>query len=227
MTTGLTYANVIRQVLDARVADIHTALPAQIVNYDGDTQTAAVQPMVRDFYYDTEGTLRTRSLPVLPAIVSFARGGGYFQSFPLVHGDTGLLVFCELPIDRWRSSGQQSHPINARRHGVSSAVFFPGLSSRASALSETGMANGLLMGKEGGAQLLIDASHVTAGHPTAALAVAIASKVQADLNKLATAFNAHMHATAALGSPSPPTPVPSSIPVVLSGNVASTVLKAE
>jgi hypothetical protein len=193
-----------RQVLDARCADIHTALPAQIVNYDEDTQTAAVQPMVRDFYYDTEGTLRTRSLPVLPAVVSFARGGGYFQSFPLASGDTGLLVFCELPIDRWRSSGQESHPVNARRHGVGSAVFFPGLSPRAKSLGETGMSSGMLMGKEGGAQILIDPTVVNLGDAAAADFVALGLLVKTEFATLKaallTAFNAIGASTAANGA---------------------------
>jgi len=36
--------------------------------------------------------------------------------------------------------------------------------------------------------------------------------LKTDHNNLVSAFNAHMHATAAVGSPSPPTAIPSSIP---------------
>jgi len=37
-------------------------------------------------------------------------------------------------------------------------------------------------------------------------------QMKTDLNSLTTAFNTHIHATAALGPPVPPTPVPSVIP---------------
>lgn len=38
--------------------------------------------------------------------------------------------------------------------------------------------------------------------------------LKSDFNKLVTAFNAHLHPTAAVGPPSPPTPVPNSIPAI-------------
>lgn len=56
--------------------------------------------------------------------------------------------------------------------------------------------------------------------------VALASKVQADLDALRDAFNSHMHATAGTGAPSPPTPG-AGIPVVLTiGGVASEKVRA-
>lgn len=40
------------------------------------------------------------------------------------------------------------------------------------------------------------------------------NKLKDDHNKLVTAFNTHLHPTAAVGTPSPPTPVPNVIPAV-------------
>jgi len=42
------------------------------------------------------------------------------------------------------------------------------------------------------------------------------NQLKADHNKLVTAFNTHMHPTAAVGTPSPPTPVPNVIPAITS-----------
>jgi hypothetical protein len=38
--------------------------------------------------------------------------------------------------------------------------------------------------------------------------------LKSDHNKLVTAFNTHLHPTAAVGPPSPPTPIPNSIPAI-------------
>jgi len=38
------------------------------------------------------------------------------------------------------------------------------------------------------------------------------NQIKSDLNDLVSAFNSHMHATAATGPPVPPTPIPSQIP---------------
>lgn len=181
--------SVLREAMDARVADVHTALPGKIVNYDAEKQVADVQPMVRDVFYDVQGTLKTRSFPVLPSVpVAFLRGGGFFVSLPLAVGDTGMLIFSELPIDRWRSSGQESHPVNARRHGVGNAVFYPGVSPRAKALAEDGVAQNLVLGKEGGAQVHVSASTVNLGEKEAADFVSLAQKNATELNRIKADF---------------------------------------
>lgn len=179
---------VFREILDARAAEIHTALPAKVLTYDAAKQIASVQPMVQDVFYDTAGNLKTRSFPVLSVPVAFIRGGGYFVSVPLAAGDTGMLVFSELPIDRWRSSGQESHPVNARRHGVGNAVFYPGVRPRAQALNEDGVDDHLVLGKEGGAQVHVKADQVNLYEASAADFVALAAKVATELNRVKADF---------------------------------------
>lgn len=205
MSAGRTEASVLRKILDARAAEIHTAIPGQVVNYDASKQIADVQPMVKDYYYSADGALRTRSFPVLPSVpVQFPRGGGYFVSFPLSVGDTGMLIFSELPIDRWRSTGQEAHPVNARRHGAGNAVFYPGLTPRAKALTDDGVDANLIVGKEGGAQIHVSADMVNVGEKNAADFVALALKVQTEFATIKTAlisaFNAIGASTAANGA---------------------------
>lgn len=189
MSTTYDIETVLREVLDARAADIHTALPGKVVSYDASKQVADIQPLVKDVYHAESGALLTRSFPVLPSVpVAFLRGGGYFLSVPLAAGDTGMLVFSELPIDRWRSTGQESHPVDARRHGVGNAVFYPGVRPRAQALTEAGVSDHMVLGKEGGCQVHVKPNEVNLDGGPSATAVAIAQLVQAEFAALKTAL---------------------------------------
>lgn len=64
------------------------------------------------------------------------------------------------------------------------------------------------------------------GASSAADFVALATATKTALDKLQAAFDAHVHPTAAVGPPSPPTPVPGVIPVGALGSVAATKAKA-
>lgn len=184
---ALTFENVIRAVLDARQAEIHTALPAKVISYNVSKQTADVQPLVKDVYTAADGSQQVRSFPPISSVpVAFLRGGGYFLSVPLNEGDTGMLIFCELPIDRWRSTGQESHPVNARRHGVGNAVFYPGVAPIAQALGEAGVDDHLVIGKEGGCQVHVTDALVNIAEESAADFIALATKVATELTRIQT-----------------------------------------
>lgn len=205
MSTTYDLETVLREAIDARAAEVHTAIPAKVISYDAAKQVADVQPMVKDFYHSVEGALIPRSFPTLPSVpVAFLRGSGYFMTVPLAAGDTGMLIFSELPIDRWRSTGQESHPVNARRHGVGNAVFYPGITPRAKALTETGVSDHMVLGKEGGCQIHVKPAEVNLDGGSSATAVAIAQLVQTEFlalkTALLTAFNAIGASTAAQGA---------------------------
>jgi hypothetical protein len=202
VSSGLTFESVLAEILDARQSQIHTAIPAQIINYDSANQVVDVQPMILEPYHDSSGALRTRSYPVLPSVpVAFPRGGGFFISLPLVAGDTGMLIFSELPIDRWRSSGQESHPLTARRHGAGNAVFYPGIGPRAKALGETGIDANLALGKEGGVQVQLSATVVNLGEKSAVDFVALSTKVATELTRIQTDLTTLKAAIAAMLAP--------------------------
>lgn len=205
MSTTYDLETVLREIMDARVAEVHTALPAKVVRYDAAKQVADLQPMVKDVYHDEAGGLLTRSFPVLPSVpVAFLRGSGYFMTVPLAAGDTGMLICSELPIDRWRSTGQEAHPVNARRHGVGNAVFYPGVAPRSKALTETGVSDHMVLGKEGSTQIHVSPTEVNLDGGPSAQAVAIAQLVQTEFAALKTAllsaFNAIGASTAANGA---------------------------
>lgn len=200
MSTTYDLETVLREAMDARVADMHTAIPGKVISYDADKQIVSVQPMVKDFHHTEAGAMVLRSFPVVQAPVAFLRGSGYFMTVPLAAGDTGMLIFSELPIDRWRSTGQESHPVNARRHGVGNAVFYPGISPRAKALTETGVSDHMVLGKEGGCQIHVKPTEVNLDGGPSATSIAIAQLVQAEFAALKVALQAALGVASAVPS---------------------------
>lgn len=125
-----TFAEVIRDALDARMSDVHVALPGRITSYDSTTQKASVKPLIKRGYMDEEGERAAESLPVVTDVpVMFPGAGSYRITFPISSGDTGLLVFCSASLDRWLVRGGEVDPEDDRRNTLSDAVFYPGLRS--------------------------------------------------------------------------------------------------
>lgn len=153
-------------------------------------------------------------------------------------------------------NGDVTDPGDLRRHHMAHAVFLPcGMVPRSEALESTGAAGedgsgkptGIVLGFDTstGPRILIRANgavEIETGGATAvkvaadgvvhlgaaagASFVALATAVDARLTALQAAFDAHVHATAALGPPVPPTPVPGVIPVGSLATVAATKAKA-
>jgi hypothetical protein len=111
---------------DESAKRIRVALPGVIVSFDGDAQTASVQPLIKQIMVD--GT--TQMLPVLQDVpVSFPRGGGFVLTFPVGPGDECELTFHDRCIDGWWASGNPSEPLDYRIHDLSDATARVGISS--------------------------------------------------------------------------------------------------
>jgi hypothetical protein len=208
---------VIAEALEDGRARLHVSMPARVVSYDEDTQTASVQPILRSRRVDQEGTSSSHQLPSIPKVpVAFPQGGGCSITFPLAAGDEVLLVVAERSMDEWKQAGGGDiSPKDPRRFDLSDAVALAGLSSPSTPLTQ------VLAGA-----MVLAANDLRLGNKTATDFVALASLVLDRLTKLQTAFDAHMHATAAAGAPSPPTPVPGMIPVGALVSVAATKVRA-
>lgn len=221
-----TWAEVIREGFNARLAEVHTAMPAKVVAYDAAAQTVDVQPLVKRLVANEDGALVAESYPQIPAVpVVFPRAGDNWITFPIAADDVVLLVFCERPLDAWRAADAESDPGDTRMHALGDAVAIPGVYPTARPLTTSSTA-----------MVLTAAGELHLGGLNPAEFVALATKsdnrmsaLETKVNDLITAFNAHMHATAGTGAPSPPTPVPGSIPAVAltpGTSVAATKAKA-
>src|SRR5260221_3943082 len=178
---------VLERLLADDRADLHVALPGVVQSYDPATQTASIKPMVQRVVREQDDERAVDPMPVLPAVpVVFARGGGYFMTFPLVAGDAGLLVFCERDPGPWRHTGQDSDPGDEGLHWLTGAVLYPWLETEARALPTR--PGHLVVGKEGGPELHIDGSHVDVGAAGGNF-VALSNLVSAQLAALKSAIN--------------------------------------
>lgn len=115
----ITESEMLSAVLDARLGELHTALPGIVESYDASSQTATIRNAVHD-----DGS-EPVSIPGVPVI--WPRCASAYLAMPLSAGDTGLLVFCERDIRTWRRTGQVMAPGDLSTHAMSSAVFLPGL----------------------------------------------------------------------------------------------------
>lgn len=160
-------SEVLQRILDDFAVDLHTACPGTVESYDATTQTAVVKPAIKRV--GREGFDQERivdELPSIPAVpVAWLRAGGYFLTFPLAAGDSGLLVFSQRPMGSWRDSGQVSDPGDEGTHTIAGAVFFPGLETVAKKLpgAEGGGAGHAVLGKSAGPTIHIDGSTVQVG----------------------------------------------------------------
>jgi hypothetical protein len=112
----------ISSVVNAALANVHTAIPGMIDSFDG--QKANVKPLIKRIMADGV-TLPMPKLFNVP--VAFMQSKDFSITFPIQKGDTGLLLFTERSIDVWLSKGGEVKPRDTRRFDLSDAVFYPGL----------------------------------------------------------------------------------------------------
>lgn len=189
----ITPAETLRRVLDARLADLHTALPGRVRAYDAATQTADIEPMIKRGVPTggEEDEVALETLPVLPSVpVLFPSGGQCFVTFPLAVGDPVLLVFSERDTSQFRATGAVSDPGVPTMHGLSGAVAIPcAFGPRSAALTGVSSTD-LVVGRQGGlANLTIKSGTAEVGGSSDS--AALASRVKALEAKIIT----HTHPT--------------------------------
>jgi hypothetical protein len=239
-----TIAEIIRAALDARCADLRVSLPGEIVKFDPSKQLADVRPLLREGHEDETGVEVVEELPVIPNVpVQMYGAGDLVLTFPVEQGDPCLLVFTDRSLDLWKERGTSVDPVDLRRHNLTDAVAFVGVRAKPAALSgfDTDAA---ALRHANGKGVFVKSSGVDLGIKNPADAVALASKVEAELNKLytalaalttvvnahATVFSAHVHVITLVPVPSaapPATPFVTGTPPTTVAPVASIVVKCE
>lgn len=77
-------------------------LPARILKYYPENQTADITLCAEQVYSNYEGSLKNQKrIPILGVPVHTASGGGWALSFPIAVGDTCLVVFSQVGYDHW------------------------------------------------------------------------------------------------------------------------------
>jgi hypothetical protein len=200
MTALLSMNEVIRAAIEAGLADVRVSMPAKVLVFHSESpQRVDVQPCLSDtsIYQGSE------TIHMLPAIfdvpAQFVGGGGMAITHPIQPGDPCYLIFSDRSLDSWLDSGEVGAPPALHGHHLSDAVAIFGVRSRKDALQ------------------VFDNTKITLGLVSGvAHAVALADKVQAQLNKIETILRTK---NVVSGSPVDVTVLPSTLSDVSSAVV--------
>ena len=83
--------NVFPFMLEQYTKRLYTAMPGEIVSYDADKRRATVRGSLQVVMYD--GGTQVERPVIINVPVVFQQSLGFLQAFPLVEGDSVLLVF--------------------------------------------------------------------------------------------------------------------------------------
>jgi hypothetical protein len=220
MTIEPTWAEVIREAIESRLIDVHTALPGRVKpgTYDSATQTADIILQVNRQIQADDDSIISEKLPVLPSVkIGFFKAGDFSITFPIQDNNPVFVIFSEVSLDMWRGSGDVVDPGDIRRHSLTGGVAIPILYPDSEVVTGSKIGDDLIIGEKGDTRIHIKpggACEVTEnGEPTAhdwvAMAGLVLSELQdvkTDFANLLTSINTHTHPVsgAATGTPTPP-----------------------
>lgn len=194
--------------IEAEQHDVFTTLPGEVQSYAGGF--ADVRPCVKRPIRTESGEAREEEFPIVPSCrVLFLQAGPFAFTFPIVKGDTGLLLVSMYALAQWLENGEIAGPKDARPHSLGSAVFLPGLSVNANKPAEVDATD-----------VVIEAPMMRLGAGATSFA-ALATLVENELNGIAASIAAGFDATT--GPPLHSSPTTPYIP----GPVAATKVKVE
>jgi hypothetical protein len=211
------WSELLQLALDARLFELHTATPGQVVAVHTDAkakrQYVDVRPCLRRcLEADASDALPfvEEDLPVLPRVpVGYPQGGGWFVSWPLAVGDFVTVVFAERSIDRWLATARKSRSQtistgDVGTHTLDGAIALPCGPAPQNELLEGVSGTELVLGHVSGTPLLKFAADGTV-RLTGSLVVS--GEVTAGAATVPVHLTTHKHGTA-MGPSGAPLPEP-------------------
>lgn len=129
------FMEAVETMVEAKLAELHTAEPCAIVSVDYQKQTAVLQPTSKTLVRKPDGSTEWTAKPQIPDVkIHYPGGGGLAVTHPLNQGDEVLAVMASRSPDVWQQSGGEQQIIDARMHDLSNAFCFTGFRSDAKAL---------------------------------------------------------------------------------------------
>lgn len=105
---------------------IRCAIPAIIQSYDPGTNTVEAQPAIRERLVLEDGSIQYLNLPLLINVpVVFPSSSSAHITYPIGKGDECLIIFSDLAIDNFWTSGSVQNPVEVRRHDLSDGIAIP------------------------------------------------------------------------------------------------------
>lgn len=116
------YENIIKKVN----FNLRCCIPGVIQQYDPKTNTASIQPAIREEIVNEDNTVQYMNLPILvnvPIIFPSCSIGSI--KMLLKRGDECLVLFSDLSIDNFWKYANVQNPIEVRRHDLSDGIAIP------------------------------------------------------------------------------------------------------
>lgn len=120
------FVDAVGKVVDEKVADLHTALPAEIVEFNQESCTVDVVPKAK-ITLSSGKTFEYPRINDVPILFPCGMGNDAVIVYPVKKGDGCLLIFSEQSLDYWQSRGVTSSEM---KFSLSSAIAIPGLFAR-------------------------------------------------------------------------------------------------
>ncbi|NLU42214.1 MAG: hypothetical protein GXX08_08420 [Firmicutes bacterium] len=121
--------DLIKAVVDNKLDDLHTAIPARMEEIDLQRMRASVT-LLRKRRVSPDSEPQPVP-PILEVPVLLPKGGDFIIRPPIRKGDTVLVVFSERALDYLLVDGTPQDPKFARRHAIDDAIAIPGLMHQA------------------------------------------------------------------------------------------------
>lgn len=120
-----THLQIIKDAINAALANLWTCLPCEVVKYDIDAVTVDLQPLIKIPVSLPDGEIEVVELPMLLDVpVMFPCAGGFTITHPIKKGDECLVNFADRNIDLWWQSGGIQDPFDTRKHDLSDGFAF-------------------------------------------------------------------------------------------------------
>lgn len=136
------------------VDEIHTALPGEIVSYDGNV--ASVKPIGK--YVTSDGA--SLDYPVIteaPVCFPQCTSGNVSICFPLKQGDSCLIIISEVELDSWRSGAKSEGVL---KFDLTSGIVIPGLQKGMSEAAKNAISENAVIVKNGSTTLKVKSDGV-------------------------------------------------------------------
>lgn len=137
--------------------EMHTAIPGKIISFDPASGMASVKPTVR-FVKPDKSTMDFPEISGVPVCFPQGAGQNVSMAFPVVAGDSCLLVFGEQSLDYWQYGQETGTDL---RFDLSNAICIPGLFNTGNAAMQRACAENAVVLAAGGCSIAVSGNGIT------------------------------------------------------------------
>jgi hypothetical protein len=138
-------ADMLRALARNISAKIRVALPGVVVDFDADKQTCSIDLAIQDRIVLNDQPQYKQIPRLLDVPIVLPRAGGFTMTMPIVAGTEVLVIFADMCVNAWWTSGANVNPQGGyigqqqerpRRHSLSDAFAIVGTWSQPNVLSD-------------------------------------------------------------------------------------------